>query len=130
MEIGSATLSRHIFYLNIDHLQKLALEALKTCCLSHQEFILYCIAVDSVWRDVVDELHPEGDWQPIRSRGLKPVAIGATTWDQLDPFLQSLPNLETLKYLPLGDFCVRVLILHDDGFALAEILALPYHRLS
>lgn len=43
---------------------------------SEKDVLLFCIAVDSAWRPLVDLLMPGQDWQTTRDRGEPPVAVG------------------------------------------------------
>lgn len=129
MEDFSDTLSGKIFYASASRLTLLARQAIHEIGVPKKDLVLYCIAVDSCWKDVVDKLQPDTNWQTVRDRGLEPLAIGAATWNQIEPLTNELPFLLQAKVLELNQYKVPVLIVHDNGCSVAELQVASDHYL-
>jgi hypothetical protein len=63
-----------LFRLNERRLAELAQRAVERGQ-TPREVMLVCILVDH-WRELLDQLMPSHDWQPIRDRGEQPIARG------------------------------------------------------
>jgi hypothetical protein len=84
---------------------------------SESEVLLYCIAVDSRWRPVVDLVAPGEDWQLLRGSGGEPVAGGYfARGEWVEALVGAMPGLapKFQERLPKGIY-QAVVCTHDEA---------------
>jgi hypothetical protein len=84
---------------------------------SEREVLLYCIAVDSRWRPVVDLVAPGEDWQLFRDSGTEPVALGYfARGEWVRALVRAMPGLgpKFQERLPKGMY-QAVVCAHDEA---------------
>ncbi|OGG65429.1 hypothetical protein A3I99_01610 [Candidatus Kaiserbacteria bacterium RIFCSPLOWO2_02_FULL_45_11b] len=121
-QFSEAAEYRNVMYSqSMPRLQHLAWRALNVHGQRNDEMVAVCIQVDSVWRDVVDMLMPDQDWQPIRDRGEDPIALGTASWDICQIVAEKLPNIAdtALEVPPAG--MMKVIVLSDEGCTIYEL---------
>jgi hypothetical protein len=93
--------------------------------MTNDQFVVLCIAVDSDWRDLVDLLMPDHDWQQYRDRGEQPVARGTVFAAVCEYLVERLPNIEQslMEIPPAGK--AKAIVLDEGGGTVYEIEPQP-----
>ncbi len=109
-----------------DRLMHLAHRALDVHGMDPMAFVVVCIAVDSRWRPVVDELMPNNEprWQTERERGATPVAMGIVMRTGFqDKVLAASPDLlPALSTSPTRGLA-HLVVLDDTGGTVYDVPA-------
>jgi hypothetical protein len=114
-----------LFEQNEKRLKEMAHRALARG-LKPYEFLIVCIDVDDPgWKNLVDALMPDADWQQFRDRGEKPVARGSVLDSVRDYLADVLPDLADGLYGMLPEGIVRAVVLAAGGGSLYHIEATP-----
>jgi hypothetical protein len=113
---------RHEFMLvNAARLAEMAHRALYVRGLSRDAFVVVCIEVDSRWRDFVDYLMPNQDWQQYRDQGMKPVARGIVSSSLCEILSEELPSIKNVLMEIPSAGKVKVVVLDTGGATVYEI---------
>lgn len=114
-----------IFAQHAPRLKELAYRALNMG-LEPDDFLIVCIDVDDPgWRPLVDHLKINADWQQIRDRGERPLALGSVVGPLRDNLADSLPALAEGLFSALPEGNVRAVILAAGGGSLWHIRPVP-----
>ncbi len=107
-------------------LMHMAHRALDVRGMDPMSFLVACIAVDSSWRPVVDELMPgnEQGWQAERDHGAMPVAMGIVMRAGFqDMVLRDNPGLQPSLTSPPASGHAHLLVLDDTGGTVYDVPA-------
>ncbi len=121
-QLSEAAEFRNTMYINsLSRLQHIAWRALNVHGLRNDQVVVTCIQVDSRWRDIVDLLMPNYDWQSFRDAGEEPVARGSARWGICEVVAERLPDIADvcLEIPPEGK--VKVIVLSDGGGTVYEL---------
>ncbi|HLC44397.1 MAG TPA: hypothetical protein VJK50_00940 [Patescibacteria group bacterium] len=115
--------AREAFYqLNRERLQELAHKALTARRLKPDEFLIVCIeADDPEWKDLVDLLMPNHNWQQYRDRGEKPIARGSVVPGVREYLREVVPDIADALYEELPEGVVRAVIMASGGASVYHI---------
>lgn len=121
-QFSEAAEHRNKIYSQMMHrLQHLAWRALNILGKRNDEVTIICIQVDSRWRDMVDYLMPNHDWDAIRATGAEPIAQGTVSWSVCGMIAKKFPDIAgvALEVPPEGK--VKAIVLNDGGCTVYEL---------
>lgn len=116
-----AVLRNDIYTDALPRLQHLAWRALYVHGLTNIEFVVVCIQVDSIWRDLVDATMPNHDWQAIRDIGEEPMARGTVNWAICSVVAERLPDITDVLLETPSDGKVKAIVLTNGGGTVYEL---------
>ena len=105
----------------IESLQHLAYRAENVHGMKSDEFVVVCIKVDSFWRDIVDLLMPDADWQQFRGLGQEPVVRGTVSFSFCKLIARRLPDIADLLLEKPTTGMARCIALDEGGGTVYEI---------
>lgn len=73
-------------------ISNLAWKAINELDLENNEFVIACIQVDSEWKNLVNKLLPDADWQSARDRHEEPIACLTINWKMTELLSQKYPE--------------------------------------
>jgi hypothetical protein len=110
-----------IFRDNYADLCRLARLAHDKYGLKSNQVIIYCIKVDTEWRDMVELIMPNFNWQQIRNQGLEPMARGVEKFSICTKIAEKMPQLkEELEAKPTEDY-FKCIVLDEGGGTIYKI---------
>lgn len=113
-----------LYHLNEVRLGELAHRAIQRG-MGINDFVTVCIDVDDPsWRNLVDELMPDHDWDAYRARGEKPIARGTVQASIVGYLSEVVPDIApALKgNLPPGK--ARVVVMGNGGASVYHVTAI------
>lgn len=122
IDMSEVAKKRHDMFLQFyERLQHFAFRAQNILKKENSEVVLFCIAVDTEWRGLVDILMPGTDWQKIRDQELEPVAMGSVTFSLAHDLIKLFPDMrEILIEIPPEGF-YKCIALDEGGCTIYEI---------
>jgi len=110
-----------IFRENYAALCQFASLAFNKYGLKTNQVVIYCIKVDTEWRDLVELIMPNYNWQQIRNDGLEPMARGVEKFSICTKIAEKMPQLkEELEAKPEGDY-FKCIVLDEGGGTIYKI---------
>jgi hypothetical protein len=124
--MGDAAKGRHdLMKVSAERLAQIAHRAIHVKGLETNDFIVVCIKVDSRWRDLVDYLMPNHDWQQYRDQGMEPIARGSVLASLAEYLIEELPDLKDSLREACPDDKAKVVVLDDTGGTVYQIEPQP-----
>ncbi|MEI6649818.1 MAG: hypothetical protein WCL23_00090 [Candidatus Moraniibacteriota bacterium] len=105
----------------IDRLQHFAYRAKTVHGLTNKDVVVVCIKVDTKWRDLVDVLMPNADWQQFRDMGQEPVARGTAYFPICEDLAKELPDIAEALLEKPEDGRFKCIVLDGGGCTVYEI---------
>lgn len=122
MDLSEAAQKRHDMFLNsYERLRHFAFRAQKAYELDNKKAVVVCIMVDSIWRDLVDIIMPDVDWQIIRDQGVEPIAQGFQKSSICELIAERMPNLAKDIFSIPQEGHYKCLVLDEGGCTIYEI---------
>jgi hypothetical protein len=110
----------------MDRLQHIAWRALNVLGKKNDEIVIVCIQVDDEpWRDIVDLLMPNEDWQQYRDMGMDPIARGSAMWPLCEVMAERLPPIADVIMEKPPEGKVKLIALAKKGGTVYEIEPQP-----
>lgn len=122
MDLSKAAEKRNAMVAqNMKRLKQLAYKAMYIRKMRNDEFVVVCILVDSPYRDIVDLLMPNFDWQKIRDMGQEPLAKGTASFSLCNILAEIRPDIAgALREKPSEGY-VKCIALDEGGCTVYEI---------
>ena len=115
-QLSEAAEYRNVIYRsNVHMLREIAHEAIHVHKRKCDEFVLFSILVDSMWRSFVDMLIPNHDWQPTRDQKMDPVANCAVSSEMMELLAASHPTIAHILLEKPDRNIVKVVVLSNGG---------------
>jgi len=112
----------HLVSCYMDILQHIAWKDLNILNKKNSEIVLVCIQVDDKnWRDIVEQLMPDQDWQQVRDQGIDPVLYGSATWPLCEVLAERLPGSRDLLLKKPSEGLVKLFALAEGGCTVYEV---------
>lgn len=105
----------------MERLQHFAYRAINIRGMQNNEFVVVCIKVDSPWRDIVDVLMPNEDWQQFRNLGQEPVARGTASFALCEIVAERLPDIADVVLEKPSAGMAKCIGLDEGGGTVYEI---------
>jgi len=102
-------------------LEHFAYRAMHVSGKGNDEFVVFCIKVDSEWRDIVDQIMPNADWQQYRDRGEEPVARGWAYFSLCAIVAMRMPDLVGVLMEKPAEGMAKCIALDEGGCTVYEI---------
>jgi hypothetical protein len=126
LPMSEAAQGRHNVMLDsAKRLAQIAHRAIHVRDLKTNDFVVVCIKVDSRWRELVDILMPNHDWQQYRDMGREPIARGTVLGPICDVLIEELPDLEPSLREVYPDGMAKAIVLDDTGGTVYQIKPEP-----
>lgn len=110
----------------MERLQHMAWRALNVLGKQNDEIVIVCIQVDDDrWRDIVDLLMPNEDWQMYRDMGKDPIARGSAMWPLCEVVAERLPPIADVIMEKPPEGKVKLIALAEGGGTVYDIEPLP-----
>lgn len=123
MNLSASAEKRHdMVSQSMEALEHFAYRALYVLNLKNDEVVVVCIKVDSQWRDIVDMLMPDTNWQQWRDKGQEPVARGSAMFRLCHILAQRLPDITDVLLERPPDGKVKCIALDEGGCTVYEIV--------
>jgi len=104
-------------------MQDYAWKAMHDYELHNEDFVVYCIFVDSQWKDLANFLSQNANWQLRRDEGFDPVTTGFTDWKTFEMAISCYPSLQSVQTSNLEFGMARYVVLYDNEPFVGDILA-------
>lgn len=120
--VSDSAAGRHkLMAHHVPRLAQIAHRAIHVRGLEPKAIVMNCIRVDSKWREIVDMLMPNYDWQQCRDRGEEPVAIGSALFGLCELLAELFPDLKDVLLADPAEGKVKAIALDDTGLTVYEI---------
>ena len=89
--------------------------------LENDEFVIFCIKVNSPWKFLAEKLFPNLDYREIEEKGLDPVAIGIKPLHYCNELFGIIPEIEKFLFKKPLRGRVQAVLLCVDGPLIIEV---------
>ncbi len=122
MDMSETAEKRHNMLMqSYERLQHLAFRAQSIYKWGNDKVVLVCISVDTEWRELVDAIMPETDWQKIRDQRMMPVARGTIDFSITEIIAKSFPNIQGVIFEIPAEGFYKCIALDEGGCTVYEI---------